>query len=35
MVNNVPCIQFREKNATDQFFLTIVNGSGCYAPVSI
>ena len=34
MVNDVPCIRFREKNTTDRFFITIFNGSGCYAPVS-
>lgn len=34
MVNNVQCIRFRPRNATDQRFITIFNGSGCYAPVS-
>lgn len=34
MVNNTPCITFREKNSTDPYYITIFNGSGCYAPVS-
>ena len=34
MVNNTQCIRFRPKNVTDPFFITIFNGSGCYAPVS-
>lgn len=34
MVNNAQCIQFRERNATDPYYLTIFNGTGCYAPVS-
>lgn len=34
MVNNTQCIRFCEKSATDRFFITIFNGSGCYAPVS-
>ena len=32
-MSNVKCIQFREKNATDQYFITIVNGVGCNAYV--
>lgn len=34
MVNDTQCIQFRPKNASDSKFITIFNGSGCYAPVS-
>ncbi|UJR08287.1 hypothetical protein I4U23_012559 [Adineta vaga] len=33
MVNNAQCVQFRPKNATDPYFITIFNGSGCSAPV--
>ena len=33
-VNGTRCISFREKNASDAYFITIINGSGCYAPVS-
>ena len=33
-VGGQPCITFREKNSTDLYFLTIYNGSGCFAPVS-
>ncbi|CAF1522331.1 unnamed protein product, partial [Rotaria sordida] len=32
-INNVPCIQFREKNATDQYYINIINGDGCSSPV--
>lgn len=32
-INNVPCIQFREKNATDQYYINILNGDGCSSPV--
>jgi hypothetical protein len=34
MVNNTKCVSFRPKNASDPTFITIFNGSGCYAPVS-
>jgi len=34
-VNNNLCVQFRPKNATDLYYITIFNGSGCYAPVNI
>ncbi|CAF1462234.1 unnamed protein product [Adineta steineri] len=33
MVNNTQCIKFRPKNASDLYFITILNGSGCSAPV--
>jgi len=33
-VNNTQCIRFRPKNASDPYYITIFNGSGCYAPVS-
>jgi hypothetical protein len=33
-VNNTKCIKFRRKNATDLYYITIFNGSGCSAPVS-
>lgn len=32
-VNGAQCIRFREKNSSDTIFITIFNGSGCYAPV--
>lgn len=32
-VNNVPCIRFRPKTATDNIFITIQNGTGCSAYV--
>ncbi|CAF1142605.1 unnamed protein product [Rotaria sordida] len=32
-VNNTQCISFRPKNASDLYYITIFNGSGCYAPV--
>lgn len=32
-VNNTPCIRFREKTPSDSIFITIFNGSGCYAIV--
>lgn len=32
-VNGAQCIRFREKNSSDTRFITIFNGSGCYAPV--
>lgn len=32
-VNGVQCIRFRPKNGTDTTFITIFNGSGCFAPV--
>jgi hypothetical protein len=34
MVNNTRCVSFREKNVPDPYFITIFNGSGCYAPVN-
>jgi hypothetical protein len=35
-VNNVKCVEFRDKVASDSAnFLTINNGVGCYAPVSL
>jgi hypothetical protein len=33
-VNGTQCISFRPKNATDLYYITIFNGTGCYAPVS-
>ena len=33
-VNNTQCIQFRPRNASDPYYITIFNGTGCYAPVS-
>ncbi|CAF1462216.1 unnamed protein product [Adineta steineri] len=33
MVNNTQCIKFRPKNASDPYFITIFNGSGCSSPV--
>ncbi|CAF4159525.1 unnamed protein product [Adineta steineri] len=32
-VNNTQCISFRPRNASDLYFITIFNGSGCYSPV--
>ncbi|UJR13263.1 hypothetical protein I4U23_000283 [Adineta vaga] len=32
-VNNTNCISFRPKTASDQYYITIFNGSGCYSPV--
>ncbi|CAF0773456.1 unnamed protein product [Adineta ricciae] len=32
-VNSVQCVQFRPRNASDPYFITIFNGSGCSAPV--
>lgn len=32
-VNGAQCIKFREKNASDTVFITILNGSGCSAPI--
>ncbi|CAF1299048.1 unnamed protein product [Rotaria sordida] len=32
-VNNTQCISFRPRNASDLYYITIFNGSGCYAPV--
>lgn len=28
-INNSKCIQFRERNSTDPYFITIANGVGC------
>jgi hypothetical protein len=33
MVNNTQCIGFRPRNASDLYYITIFNGSGCFAPV--
>lgn len=32
-VNDTQCIRFREKTASDTIFITIMNGSGCSAPI--
>ncbi|CAF3500606.1 unnamed protein product [Rotaria sp. Silwood1] len=32
-VNNTQCISFRPRNTSDLYYITIFNGSGCYAPV--
>ncbi|CAF4330811.1 unnamed protein product, partial [Rotaria magnacalcarata] len=32
-VNNTQCISFRPKTVSDPYFITIFNGSGCYAPI--
>ncbi|CAF1581101.1 unnamed protein product [Adineta ricciae] len=32
-VNSVQCVRFRPRNASDPYFITIFNGSGCSAPV--
>lgn len=33
-VDGKQCISFRPKNESDIYFITIFNGTGCYAPVS-
>ncbi|CAF4605538.1 unnamed protein product [Rotaria sp. Silwood2] len=32
-VNNTQCISFRPRDTSDLYYITIFNGSGCYAPV--
>ena len=32
-MNNHKCIQFRPKNASDIYYITIINGYGCYSYV--
>ena len=33
-VNNVRCVQFRPKIPSDRYYITIIDGPGCYAFVS-
>jgi hypothetical protein len=33
-INNVLCIRFRPKNASDTYFIRFFNGAGCSSPVS-
>ena len=34
-INNVRCVQFRPKEPTDTYFITIANGAECSSPVRI
>jgi hypothetical protein len=34
-INNVGCVQFRPKTSSDVYYITIINGNGCYSYVSL
>lgn len=34
-INNVRCVEFRSRQSEDPYYITIINGDGCYSYVSI